>query len=173
MFYSHDVLAMADSFADDLVALRPRLAAFARSLAPDHDAAEDLVQETLVRALAARDRFQPGTNLRAWLFTILRNLHLNQRRDALLQPQLLDLETAALHATTAPIDEQVVASSELADVLAAMRRLPPTFAAPLHLQAVEQLSYREIAAILGVPTGTVMSRIHRGRHLLAESLRRP
>lgn len=171
MFYSRDHLAMPDAFADELVAMRPRLVAFARTLVFDIDDAEDLAQETLVRAVGARDRFRPGTNLRAWLFTILRNVHLNQRRMELRRPRPGVLGDQPEPATLVQLDDEVIARTEAADALRLMRRLPPTFAVPLHLVAVEDLTYTEIAAVLEVPVGTVMSRIYRGRRLLARWLR--
>ncbi|MGH7750890.1 MAG: RNA polymerase sigma factor, partial [Candidatus Dormibacteria bacterium] len=167
MFYSRDACAMPDAFADELVDLRPRLVAFARSLASNADEAEDLAQETLVRAVAAREHFRPNTNLRAWVFTILRNVHLNRRRAELRRPTLVELDPEADATTVLAVDAEVIARSEAADVLQMMRRLPPVFAAPLHLLAVEQLSYAEIAQTLGVPIGTVMSRVYRARRLLA------
>lgn len=168
MFYSRDPLGTSDAFADELVDLQPRLLGFARTLAFDVDEAEELVQETLVRALAARDRYRAGTNMRAWLFTILRNVHLNRRRAQLRRSRELGLDGVEEQAAVTPAaDDQVVARSEAADVLQALRRLPPAFAAPLRLLAVEELTYAEIAAVLEVPVGTVMSRIYRARRMLA------
>lgn len=167
---SHALSDLADPFADDLVDLRARLVAFARSLAVEPDEAEDLAQETLLRAVAARDGFRPGTNLRAWLFTILRNLDLNRRRDALRRPVLVGFDGMEERDVAPPIDAQVVARSELAAVLSAMQRLPPTFAAPLQLLVVEELSYAEIASVLEIPIGTVMSRIFRARRRISEWL---
>ena len=170
MFYSRELLGMSDAFADELVDQLPRLVAFARSLAFDLDDAEDLAQETLVRAVAARERFRPGTNMRAWLFTILRNVHLNRRRSRLRRPATLSLDGDEELALEPAVDAHVIARSDAADVLAALRRLPPSFAAPLHLLAVEQLTYAEVAAVLDVPVGTVMSRIYRARRLLSARL---
>lgn len=167
VFYIRDHFPMADAFADELVELRPRLVAFARSLAFDPDEAEDLAQEALVRAIAGRDRYRTGSNLRAWLFTILRNVHLNRRRQLRRRPDALELEGVDRCLSQPAVEAGVVARSEVAAILAAMRRLPPEFAAPLHLLAVEDLTYAEIAAVLQIPIGTVMSRIFRGRRLLA------
>lgn len=167
VFYIHDHFAMADAFADQLVELRPRLVAFARSLAFDPDEAEDLAQEALVRAVAARDRYRTDSNLRAWLFTILRNVHLNRRRQLRRWPDTLELHGVDRCLAQPSVEAEVVTRSEVAAILEAMRRLPPEFAAPLHLLAVEDLSYAEIARVLEIPIGTVMSRIFRGRRLMA------
>ena len=123
--------------------------------------------------MAARERYRPGTNLRAWLFTILRNVQRNRKRQALRRPGVCELGELDGHLVAPPVDADVIARSEAAEVLAALRRLPPRFAAPLHLLALEQLSYAEIAAVLEIPLGTVMSRIYRARHLIAEQLGRP
>jgi len=168
---------MDDTFADEVVGLRPRLVGFAFTLAREHAEAEDLVQETILRALAARDRFRPGTNLRAWLFTILRNLHLNRRRASAARPALVPLEDVDVqgHAGSAPrlVEETVILRAEVARIRAAMRDIPPALAMTLHLVAVEDLTYSEVAAILEVPVGTVMSRMFRARRRLLEKLASP
>jgi len=162
--------------AAQIVQLRPRLLRFAWSLSRDREAAEDLAQETIARALASQWRFQPGTNLKAWLFRILRNIHLNVLRAAGTHPALVSIEElvvepAGPHEQDAnPVEARVIERAELRRIADVYRTLPPTFAAPLHLTAVEELSYAETALILGIPVGTVMSRIYRARRLLVSRL---
>src|SRR5207245_1808477 len=93
---------MADAatrLGDDIAEFRPRLYAFAYSLTRDADEASDLAQETCAHALRAAHRFEPGTNLKAWLFTILRNLHLNQRRDVATRPVVIEYDDLAVEHT--------------------------------------------------------------------------
>ena len=156
---------------DDIAAFQPRLVRFAYSLTRNREDAADLAQDAVVRALAAGGRFTPGTNLRAWLFRILRNLHLNRVRDAAHRPHLMALEELAagvlpLHASLTPVEDEALRRATLEEVLRLFRRLPPQYSVPVYLSSVEQLTYAEIATRLGLPIGTVMSRIHRGRRLL-------
>ncbi len=162
--------------AAQIVNLRPRLLRFAWSLTRDREAAEDLAQETIARAIASQWRFQPGTNLKAWLFRILRNIHLNVLRAAGTHPALVSIEElmvepAGQHEQDPnPVETRVIERAELRRIADAYRTLPPTFAAPLHLTAVEELSYAETALILDIPVGTVMSRVYRARRLLIARL---
>jgi len=160
---------------DEIADCKPRLLAFARSLTHDWEEAEDLVQETCLRALGAADRFEPGSNLKAWLFTILRNLHLNRRRDAGARPQVVPIDEISVERQPTPgvlgdVERQVVARADVSQVVELFRTLPAIFAAPLHLVAVEEMSYAEVARLLDIPVGTVMSRIYRGRRLLMAAL---
>jgi RNA polymerase sigma-70 factor (ECF subfamily) len=142
--------------------------------------AEDLVQETYLKAFRARDRFEPGTNLKAWLFTILHNTALNRFRDRSRQPVVYDSETVerAGDASSNPRDVRFAETPEtllLADTLdpdlqAAVDALPAAFRQAVWLRDVEEFSYAEIAAMLTIPVGTVMSRISRGRRLLFDQL---
>ncbi len=162
-----------DVVADEIVDLQPRLYRFARSLTGDAEEASDLAQETTARALGALRSFTPGTNLRAWLFRILRNAYLNQRRAARLHPgpaalSPTDLEPPA--GSLRPVEHEVLVRAELTAVLAAFRSLPERYATPLYLTAVEGKSYAEVAHELGVPIGTVMSRIHRARQMVLTRL---
>src|SRR5712692_2602577 len=162
--------------AAQIVNLRPRLLRFAWSLTRDHDAAEDLAQETIARAIASQWRFQPGTNLKAWLFRILRNIHLNVLRAARAHPALVSIEELVVEPAGPheqdpnPVETRVIERAELRRIADVYRTLPPTFAAPLHLTAVEELSYAETALILDIPVGTVMSRVYRARRLLIARL---
>ena len=163
-------------FRAQIVKLQPRLLRFAWSLTRDREAAEDLAQETIVHALTSQWRFQPGTNLKAWLFRILRNIHLNVLRAAGTHPALVSIEElmvepAGPHGQDQnPVEARVIERTELRRIAEVYRTLPPTFAAPLYLTAVEELSYAETALILDIPVGTVMSRVYRGRRLLMSRL---
>jgi RNA polymerase sigma-70 factor, ECF subfamily len=162
--------------ATQIVNLRPRLLRFAWSLTREREAAEDLAQETIVRALASQWRFQPGTNLKAWLFRILRNIHLNVLRAAGTHPALVSIEDLVVEPAGPheqnmnPVERRVIERAELTRVAEAFRTLPPTFAIPLYLTAVEGLSYMEAASILDIPVGTIMSRVYRGRRLVISRL---
>ena len=163
------------AFAEQVAAFQPRLLRFAWSFTRDPEEAADLAQETVLRALGSQWRFTPGTNLKAWLFRILRNLYLNRQRSASTHAETvpldeLDLKRGYGDLAPSPVEESVIRNAELAEVLAAFRSLPTLYATPLHLTAVEEMSYRETAAILGIPAGTVMSRVYRGRRLLLARL---
>jgi len=153
-------------------------------LSPSRADAEDLVQETYLKAFRAADRFEPGTNLRAWLFTILHNTARNRVRDRARDTVAIDSDAVDRAAALPPRGSWADAATPEAllmrDVLApelqaAMDQLPAAFREAVWLRDVEDFSYGEIAEMLSVPIGTVMSRISRGRHLLFERLsqRRP
>jgi len=161
--------------ATQIVGLRPRLVRFAWSLTRDSESAEDLAQEAIARALTSAWRFQPGTNLKAWLFRILRNVHLNAVRTAGTNPTVVSveellLEPAAEPGRPDPVVARVIERADLRRVVEAYRTLPRAYAVPLYLTAVEELSYAEAASILNVPVGTVMSRVYRARRLLMSRL---
>jgi RNA polymerase sigma-70 factor (ECF subfamily) len=161
--------------AAQIVHLRPRLLRFALSLTHEREVAEDLVQETIARALAAQWRFEPGTNLKAWLFRILRNVHLNILRAAGSRPAMVSIEElvtdpVAPNENLNPVEARVIERADLRRIMDAYRSLPPAFAIPLYLTAVEELSYAEAASILDIPVGTVMSRVYRARRLLISRL---
>ena len=139
--------------------------------------AEDLVQDTLVKAFRFADRFEAGTNLRAWLYTILHNTWRNRRRDAARGNVEVDsdrVEAAAASSegpTASDTPERILLRATLdADLQAALDALPEAFREAVWLRDVEEFSYAEIAKMLEVPIGTVMSRISRGRRLLFERL---
>jgi RNA polymerase sigma-70 factor (ECF subfamily) len=136
--------------------------------------AEDLVQETYLKAFRAETQFERGTNLKAWLFTILHNTFRNQRRHDVRNPVDVDSETVEQAADIAAEDqtpEQLLTRQTLdADLQAALDALPEAFRQAVWLRDVEEFSYAEIARIVGVPIGTVMSRISRGRKILYERL---
>jgi RNA polymerase sigma-70 factor (ECF subfamily) len=137
--------------------------------------AEDLVQDTYLKAFRAREQFEPGTNLKAWLFTILHNTFLNRRRRAVKEPVAVESDEIERMAADLPgtpqTPEQILLRDTLdADLQAALDALPEAFRRAVWLRDVEEFSYAEIAAMLEVPIGTVMSRISRGRRLLYEHL---
>jgi RNA polymerase sigma-70 factor, ECF subfamily len=135
--------------------------------------AEDLVQDTYVKAFRSAAQFRPGTNLKAWLFTILYNTFRNRRRDQGRSPIDVDSEAVEL-AGVAPQEfspEQILTRATLdADLQAALDGLPEAFRQAVWLRDVEELTYAEIAGVLDIPIGTVMSRISRGRRMLYERL---
>jgi RNA polymerase sigma-70 factor (ECF subfamily) len=163
------------ALADQIAALQPRLLRFAWSLTRDQHEAADLAQETVLRALGSQWRFSPGSNLKAWLFRILRNLYLNRQRSASAHAETVPFDDLDLHLGRSdqqanPVERAVLIKAELEDVVAAFRSLPALYAGPLHLTAVEELTYAETATILDIPLGTVMSRVYRGRRLLLARL---
>jgi RNA polymerase sigma-70 factor (ECF subfamily) len=151
--------ATAFIYADQLfrVALR---------LVREQGRAEDLVQETYLQAWRSFHRFEPGTNLRAWLYKILFNLYSSERRQDRLQLVPAEEVIAETIAYDPPTPQQVTEE----EVLSALERVPREFQLPVLLADVEELSYREIAEALRIPLGTVMSRLHRGRKLLRMEL---
>ena len=140
--------------------------------------AEDLVQDTYLKAFRAADRFEPGTNLKAWLFTILHNTARNRVRD-----HARDVVTADSEAVDRAADRSndaarsietpetlLIAETLAPDLRAALEDLPETFRTAVWLRDVDEFSYSEIAGMLAIPIGTVMSRISRGRRMLFERL---
>jgi len=168
------LLMAVNDLPREMAALQPRLLRLATSLVHDEMEAEDLVQETYARALSAQHSFMPGTNLRAWLSTILRNLYISGRRRAALHPQVALDEAGARQLPSArpahDVERVVIARADLTQVAEAFRSLPPIFAIPLRLVVLEELSYAEVARRLDIPVGSVMSRVYRGRRLLAQRL---
>jgi RNA polymerase sigma-70 factor (ECF subfamily) len=136
--------------------------------------AEDLVQDTYLKAFRSASQFQRGTNLKAWLFTILYNTFRNMRRHDSRDPIDVDsevVEQAVGESAHEQTPEQILTRATLdADLQAALDALPPAFRQAVWLRDVEELAYAEIADVLGIPIGTVMSRISRGRRLLFERL---
>ena len=136
--------------------------------------AEDLVQDTYLKAFRSAHQFEAGTNLKAWLFTILHNTFRNNRRHDGRNPVDVDsdaVERAANEGTADQSPEQILSRQTLdADLQAALDALPDAFRQAVWLRDVEELAYAEIARVLDVPIGTVMSRISRGRRALAEGL---
>ena len=140
----------------------PTLRRYARALTRDYTAAEDLVQDTLERAWRRLYLWRSGSDLRAWLFTIMHNVHMNQVKS---QPHKWNrpAEDEALDLPVTPTQEGRL---ELRDLYNALRRLSEDQRAVVLLIGLEQMSYEEAANVLGVPVGTVMSRLSRGREQL-------
>jgi RNA polymerase sigma-70 factor, ECF subfamily len=149
-------------------------------LSHDRADAEDLVQETYLKAFRAADRFEAGTNLRAWLFTILHNTARNRFRDRARDTVAINSEVVDRAAAVPPPasrdgapetpEAQLLRDTLAPDLQAAIDALPDIFREVVWLRDVEEFSYAEIAEMVDVPVGTVMSRISRGRHLLFERL---
>ena len=155
----------------DLLAAIPRLRRYARVLTGDATRADDLVQETLARGWEKRRLWMAGTDLRAWLFTIMHNVFVNQRALALRDAQnvSLDGEGEAGAAWQVPVRAPQQAHVELQEVLRELSRLPAEQREVLVLAAVEEMRYEEIATVLAIPVGTVMSRLSRARAKLRRS----
>jgi len=148
----------------DLIEHLPRLRRYARALTGDVNRADDLVQDTLERALAKLDLWQPGSDLRAWLFTLMHNLFVNQIR--VKRPQ----ETVMEDALDEPVSGGQMEALAARDIHAALAQLPEEQREVLLLVGLEQFGYAEAAQVLGVPTGTVMSRLSRARERMRQML---
>jgi RNA polymerase sigma factor (sigma-70 family) len=148
-----------DEFKHELAQVIPHLRAFGRSLSGSRDLADDLVQETLLKAWAARKRFQAGTNMRAWTFIILRNLFLSQMRRARFKGEWDELTASKILAAPASQDRQI----ELADMHRALMHLPQPQREALILVGAGGFAYEEAAQICECAVGTIKSRVARGR----------
>jgi RNA polymerase sigma-70 factor (ECF subfamily) len=147
--------------------LIPNLRRYARALVRDPDLADDLVQDCLERAISRFHYFEPGTNLRGWLFTILLNIVRSHTRSAKWRNQALPLDELNSRATV-PGSQEV--SLTMRDLQRAFDQLAPSFREVIMIVAVEGLSYEEAAGIIGTPVGTVRSRLSRARSQLREAL---
>jgi RNA polymerase sigma-70 factor (ECF subfamily) len=154
-------------FGVDLEVHIASLRRYARALMRNSADAEDLVQVALTRAVARADSFQAGTNLRAWLFTILHNVHVNQVRSKAARPQEVDVDDVESKLVSPPRQEERV---ELREMMRAVDELPEEQRKVLLLVALEGLKYDEVADMLGVPIGTVMSRLSRAREAVRAKL---
>lgn len=171
----------ATEFTDGVLSHADAMLALATRLTRNPSEAEDLVQDTVVKAMRAQAQFSPGTNLKAWLLRILTNTFINRYRRGGLERSVFggpDAEPLAdgwiSTATMRQLrDPESLALSPLieAEIRSAIDALPVDFRMAVLLADVEELSYEEIATIMGCPMGTVMSRLHRGRKLLQKSLR--
>jgi RNA polymerase sigma-70 factor (ECF subfamily) len=156
----------ADSFESELLAAVPFMRAFGRTLTGDVEQAEDLAQETLLQAWRCRDQFRPGTNLRAWLSTILRNrFYSSQRR----RKWRAEYDQEIIERTLIAPDDPS-ANVELEDVRRALCMLPDFQREALILVGAGGLAYEEVAQIMGCPVGTVKSRVRRARDELQSLL---
>lgn len=145
----------------DLLACVPRLRRYARALVGERTAADDLVQDTVERGWAQLAALRPGTDMRAWLFAIMHNVRIDQVRRGALSTVPLDDDTPL-----PALAERTTAGLELRDLDAALRLLGEEQRAILLLVALEGMRYEEVAQALGIPVGTVMSRLARAREKL-------
>jgi len=173
--FSEDAVLPETLPLPDLVAALPRLRRYARVLTGDVHRADDLVQDTLARAWEKRRLWQAGSDLRAWLFTIMHNVHVNQ-----FSMRQREYAHASLDADDGPAAGWEIAVRatqsdrvELSEVLAQVARLPAEQREVLMLAAVEELRYEEISVVLEVPIGTVMSRLSRAREKLRRMTEEP
>ena len=151
------------SLEDGIVEHLPRLRRYARALLRDPDTADDLVQSCVERALGKAHLFKTGTDMRAWLFTIMHNVHVNSVRQRMRAIDTEPLDQASKLSTTAPSQ---VDALRIRDLEAALEWLPDEQRDAVLLVGLEGLSYKETADVLAVPVGTVMSRLARGREKL-------
>lgn len=147
----------------DIVQHIPKLRGYARAMTHNAVAAEDLLQDCLVRALTKADLFREGTNLRAWLFTMLHNLHINERRQYARAPVVMDTEVMEDRLSVPPDQDWALV---LRSARQAIESLPSEHQIALCMVVIEGYRYDEVAACLGLPVGTVKSRVSRGRDLL-------
>src|SRR5438874_12449091 len=138
----------------------PRLRRYARALTRDVSRADDLVQSCLVRAIAKQHLWEPGTDLRAWLFTILHNQHVNDVRRSVREGATVPVEDAAPALT---IQSSAFDALQLRDLQRALEKLAPEQRQVILLVGLEGMRYEEVASILDIPIGTVRSRLSRGR----------
>ncbi len=155
------------SIRDELIDHVPRLRRYARALIHNRELADDLVQDTLERALRHTERFQAGTDLRAWLFTIMHNVFANQARRPGARAEHVSVdEDDALPESALAVSGSATRSLEVRDLDYALQRLPLEQRQVVLLVGLEELSYAEVALALEIPLGTVMSRLSRGRERL-------
>ncbi len=175
-----DDAALRERFERDVLPLLPSLYGAAMRLTRNPADAEDLIQETYLRAFRGFAGFKEGTNLKAWLYRILTNSFINTYRKKQREPQVVegpdDIGEWYLYDKLGGRNVEVSAENEVldqipdADVKAALESLPENFRIPVLLADVEGFSYKEIAEIMDTPIGTVMSRLHRGRKALEKAL---
>jgi RNA polymerase sigma-70 factor (ECF subfamily) len=151
-----------EHFSRLLEAQIPRLRRYARALTRNVSSADDLVQSCLARAVAKQHLWQPGTDLRAWLFTILHNQHVNEVRRSVREGSYVTLEEAP----ELTVQSNAIPALQLRDLERAIGKLPPEQRQAILLVGLEGMSYEEVASVLNVPVGTVRSRLSRGRDQL-------
>lgn len=166
-------------FEKDALAFTSQLYSAALRYTKNSHDAQDLVQDTYAKAFTSFHQFEPGTNLKAWLYRILTTTFINnyrkdQRRPLISGSELEDWQIADASSHTSDLgksaEDEVLENIADRDVKEALAEMPEEFRMAVYLSDVEGFSYKEIAEIMEVPTGTVMSRLHRGRKLLRESL---
>ncbi|HET9958967.1 MAG TPA: sigma-70 family RNA polymerase sigma factor [Polyangiaceae bacterium] len=167
-------------FEGEVLEHLPSLLAVANRLMRNGSEAEDLVQDSVLKAIRARDQFESGTNLKAWLLKILTNTFINRYRRGGLERSVLDgpdadpladgwVSAATMEALRDP-ESQALRRILEAEIHQALQELPTDFRLAVVLSDIEDLSYKEISDIMGCPIGTVMSRLHRGRRILKSRL---
>ena len=175
---------MADraTFEQDVTGLLPQVYGMALRLARNRADAEDLVQETLLKAYRGYHTFKAGTNLRAWLLRILTNTFINEYRRRSRRPRETELDETSeatpyrtnayehVRSWSRAPEDQLLEQVFESDIVEAIEDLPVIYRIPVLLADVEGLSYKEIAKTLDIPMGTVMSRLHRGRNALRKAL---
>jgi RNA polymerase sigma-70 factor (ECF subfamily) len=154
------------AFIDGIMASLSSLRAYAISLSKNRESAEDLVQDTVLRAISKQEKFEEGTNLQAWLFTILRNSFLSARRKSQREVEDTDGSLAAELITIPEQEDKIV----FQDLQAALAKLPPDQREAILLVGMEGMSYEDTAAAVGCAVGTIKSRVNRARTRLAELL---
>jgi len=173
--------SLGDPFAIEMLGHLDTLYAVASRMTRGSNEAEDLVQDTVVKAMRAQNQFEQGTNLKAWLLRILTNTFINRYRRGGMERDLFEspsadpladgwVGAATMRGVRDP-ETQALKPIVEAELMAALDELPPDFRLAVILSDVEELSYKEIADVMGCPIGTVMSRLHRGRKLLQTRLR--
>jgi len=158
-------MTQMNEFAKLLEAEIPRLRRYARALTRDVTRADDLVQDCLARAVAKQALWQPGTDLRAWLFTILHNQHVNNVRRSVREGTTVAVEDIS---SSLAVQPNAMPSLELRDLDAAIAKLPSEQRQVILLVGLEGMRYEQAAEVLGVPVGTVRSRLSRGRDQLRQ-----
>jgi RNA polymerase sigma-70 factor (ECF subfamily) len=175
-----DDQALRDRFERDVLPLLPSLYGAALRMTRDPTDAEDLVQDTYLRAFRGFASFQEGTNLKAWLYRILTNSFINTYRKKQREPQTVEgpddvdewylFDRLGARSVESSAEDQVLDQLPDEEVKHALESLPENFRLPVLLADVEGFAYKEIAEIMGTPIGTVMSRLHRGRKALEKAL---
>ncbi len=180
MGFSRKTMQRRTEFEQEALPYLDNLYATALRLTRRSSDAEDLVQDTLLKAYRFHDRFEAGTNMKAWLLRILTNTFINRYRRSVRERKVFDggnaqpvgegvMSRAAMRGLSRPVEDaqrRILA----AEIQAAIDELPDDYRLMILLADVEELSYKEIAAVVGCPVGTVMSRLHRGRKLLQTKL---
>ena len=175
-----DEEALRERFERDVLPLLPSLYGAALRMTRDPTDAEDLVQDTYLRAFRGFAGFKEGTNLKAWLYRILTNSFINTYRKKQRQPQIVEgpddidewylFDKLGAQSVQGSAEDEVLDKLPDNDVKEALESLPENFRIPVLLADVEGFSYKEIAEIMETPIGTVMSRLHRGRKALEKAL---
>jgi len=178
----HILMADQSVFAAEAMQYAPQLLSTAMRMTRNRADAEDLVQETMLKAYRSFTSYEEGTNLRAWLFRILTNTYINSYNAKKVRPQeseLGELENLYLYRHVGQMNDKLKGQSAEDEVFnlftddevkQALEDLPETYLLPVLLADIQEFSYQEIADMLNIPIGTVMSRLHRGRKALQKSL---